>query len=193
MMRTALAVCLLCSAGSTQAGTVTGTCEGLADIAVQQAVDGQQVGPTVSYENLPATLDFTITTGAEPYSGTFAFSLDTNVYSLNSATLPLLSLAWPLYTVTFINNDGSASAGLSAAVYHAWYLEASVQVTDPLVTAQYVYQAWDFSDTGTTYTVSFTTDPPTAPLASVPEPSSIAMMAIAVFAILIRLNLTKKA
>jgi hypothetical protein len=192
-----LGVLTLSLGTSIQAGTVTGTFLGIADIEVQQFVLGQQVGPTDSYQSVPSTLSFTITAGPSPGNGTLEFSLTNSVFSLNTATLPLLSLSRPDYNITFIT-DGipgqsgdSATAGMSSSVYHAWWLQAGVSLTDPsgqyigpngngdpsnvLVTAKYVYQPWDFSDTGQTYAVSFTT---------VPEPSSVVMAASGALVIL---------
>jgi hypothetical protein len=185
-----LAVLALALGTSTQAGSVTGTFQGVADIEVQQFVVGQQVGPTASYQNMPATLDFTITAGPSPGNGTLAFNFESAVTSLNTATLPLLSLSWPTYSIAFITDgipgqsSDSASAGMDSSVYHAWWLQAGVSLTDPTgeyigpngngdpsgvtVTASYIYQPWNFEDTGQTYTVSFTT---------VPEPSSIVLAA----------------
>jgi hypothetical protein len=137
------------------------------------------------------------TAGLQPGNVTLEFSLTNSVFSLNTVALPLLSLSRPDYDITFIT-DGipgqsgdRASAGMSSSVYHAWGLTASVVLTDPsgeyigpngdgdpsgvLVTAQYTYQPWDFSDTGQTYTVSFTTDPSADPPAGVPEPSSVVL------------------
>jgi hypothetical protein len=192
-----LGVLTLSLGTSIQAGTVTGTFQGIADIEVQQFVLGQQVGPTASYESVPSTIGFTITAGANPGNGPFQFSLTNSVLSLNTATLPLLSLSRPAYIITFVTDgvpgqtDDSASAGMESSVYHAWALQAGVTLTDPtgeyigpngngdpsgvLVTARYTYQPWDFSDTGQTYTVSFTTDPPADPPAGVPEPSSVVL------------------
>jgi hypothetical protein len=192
---------------SSRAGTVSGTFGGIADIEVQQFVRGQQVGPTVNYQAVPSTLNFTITANSEIGSGPFQFSLTNNVFSLDS------SKPDPLYNVipqdpfylTFIT-DGVpgqskdlASGDVTSSVYHLFGFQAGVALTDPtgqyigpngngdpagvLVTAEYVYAPWDSQDTGQTYTVKFTTDPPAdpppsrgfGPAAIVPEPSSVVM------------------
>jgi hypothetical protein len=98
-MRHLAACCELCrtaclalfaSVQSSQAGTVSGTFQGIADIEVQQFVPGQQIGPTASYQNVPSMLGFTITTGSVPFSGTLRFDFESSLTSLNTAALPQL-------------------------------------------------------------------------------------------------------
>lgn len=199
----ALLSCVQC-----QAETVSATFKGIADIEVQQFVSGQQIGPTATYQAVPSTLSFSITADTNPGHGPFQFSLSNSVYSLNSATLPLISLSDLIYLNTFVidgvpgQSRDLVSAGMQSSVYHDWWLQAGITLTDPtgeyigpngngdssnvLVTAEYVYQPWDSTDTGKTYTVSFTTDPPSDPPAATPEPSSIVMMAIGLIAVIWR-------
>jgi hypothetical protein len=186
-----LAACLvlLYSVGSSHAGTVSGTFQGIADIEVQQIVLGQQVGSTVTYSAVPSTLDFTITsTNPSLYAGTLQFSLDNNIFSLNTATLLSPPNNNPQYAVLILDGtpgqSGDAAYGsVFSLAYHLWSLEAGVGLTDltgqyigpngngdpsnAQVTAKYVYEPWNNEDTGQTYTVTFTT--------VVPEPSSIVM------------------
>lgn len=209
MRHVAACVVLVCCV-QCQAGSISGVFHGIANIEIQQFVRGQQVGPTSSYEAMPSTLSFAITADTNPGGGPFQFSLTNSVFSLDSATLPDLFLSRPLYLITAIT-DGlpgqsadSAFASINTSVYHYWWLQAGVRLTDPtgqyigpngngdpsgaLVTAEYVYQPWDSQDTGQTYRVTFTTDPPSSPAAIVPEPSSVVIMAIGLLAILFRIG-----
>jgi hypothetical protein len=141
------------------------------------------------YSAVPSTLGFTITTGSFPDTGTLQFDLSSSITSLNTATLPLLSLSSPNYIAFIIDgvrgqSGDLASVGMYSSVYHAWGLEASVQLTDPsgecvgpkgngdptnvLVTANYVYGPLDAELNGQVITTTFTT---------VPEPSSVVMAA----------------
>lgn len=189
LMRYVLVMCLLCSFQSTYAGTVTGTFQGIADIEVQQYVLGKQVGPTVDYKGVVSTLNFTITANSQIGNGPFQFDLTNNIFSLDSTNpdpIYRISPENPLFLITFITDgipgqsSDLASGSINTSIYHLWYLEAGVSLTDPtgeyigngdtsnvLVTANYIYQPFDSNDTGQTYTVSFTN--------SVPEPSSIVL------------------
>lgn len=205
------AACLaLLSCVQCQAGTVSGAFQGIANIEVQKFVKGQQVSDT-NYSAVPSTLNFAIAANGNIGSGSFQFSLTDSVFSLDSTNPDPLYHIKPInpFYLTFITDGApgqsadSASGSMRSSVYHLWYLQAGVRLTDPtgeyigpngngdlsnvLATAQYVYQPWDSTDTGQTYTVSFTTDPPVAPLSIAPEPSSMVMLAIGFLAILARI------
>jgi hypothetical protein len=188
-----IAILALTHGTSTRAGMVTGTFEGVADIEVQQFVHGQQVGPTVTYQGVASTLNFTITTGTAPFSGTFEFSLANSVFSLDTNMLPGLPPFEYLAFGSFVASitDGipgqSADAALGSVfvfVEHLWSLNAGVRLVDPTgefigpngdgdtsnvqINAEYIYQMFDTQDNGQTITTSFMT---------VPEPSSIVLTA----------------
>jgi hypothetical protein len=178
---------------ASRAGTVTGTFEGLADIEIQQFVQGQQVGVT-DYSNVPSTLNFIITatpTSSDPLAGTLQFSLTNSIFSLNTNTLP------DLFSAQYVDKIASITDGIpgqsadvafgavTAFVYHLWALtDTGVTLVDPTgefigpngdgdpsnvhVNAQYTYEMLDFEDTSQIITTSFMT---------VPEPSSIVMAA----------------
>lgn len=179
-MRYLLAVCLLCSAGSSHAGTVTGTTEGLADIQIQQIVSGMP-GKITGYHAVPSTLEYTVLDDSpNPAQDYFQFSFTSAVYSFDTTS----SLINGSRSYGFSESAPNFELGfLLSSVYHAYELTADIGLfgtTNPQISAGVDYTVTDDLGTGQEAKVSFV-DPPAA--ASVPEPSSVVMMGIGILTI----------
>jgi hypothetical protein len=160
-MRHLTACLVLLYAGSTWAGSISGTVEGVANIAIEETVLGQQVGPVATYQSVPSTLSYVMTTYG-PLGDYLKLNPTNSVFSLDTASLrgiPQIDLfeMGPTFDV----------AVLSSVIYHTYSFRGVFEWTPSQITANYLYEPADFEDTGQIITTTFTS--------VVPEPSSVVM------------------
>jgi hypothetical protein len=177
---------LLCSAqslstgsGQAQAGTISGTVEGPADIQIQQIVSGTP-GEITGYRAMPSTLTYTVLDDSpNPSQDYFQYSFTSAAYSFDTSS----SLINGFRSYGFSQPAPEFELGfLISHVYHAYSLTADLGlygVTNPQISAGFDYAVADDTGTGQEVTVSFV-DPP----AGVPEPSSLVMAASGALVIL---------
>lgn len=178
-MRGVLAVCVLCSFQSLEAGTITGTEVGTADIAIQQIVRGTAEGYTY-YDPVPATLTYTVFTtdliigGQDTLAGSFQFAVTDSVYSIDTSSIqsPGVPENESFYQIT----PTGVIAILDTGIYHVYSLQAEIAIVGLDVFTGWDYIQADSSGTGFEAQGNFY---PNDPPAGVPEPSSVVMMAIA--------------
>jgi hypothetical protein len=173
---------LLCSAQS-QAGTISGTVEGPADIQIQQIVSGTP-GEITGYRAMPSTLTYTVLDDSpNPSQDYFQYSFTSAAYSFDTSS----SLINGFRSYGFSQPAPEFELGfLISNVYHAYSLTADLGlygVTNPQISAGFDYAVADDTGTGQEVTVSFV-DPPADPPAGVPEPSSVVMAASGALVIL---------
>jgi hypothetical protein len=169
--------------GQAQAGTISGTVEGPADIQIQQIVSGTP-GEITGYRAMPSTLTYTVLDDSpNPSQDYFQYSFTSAAYSFDTSS----SLISGLRSYSFGQPAPNFELGyLVSDVYHAYSLVANLGLygaTSPQISAGFDYWVGDDLGNGQEVKVSFV-DPPADPPAGVPEPSSVVMAASGALVIL---------